>query len=129
VVIELLPVADSYTENSSDSALIFVNLVSSMEDTAMVFRSQIRFGWVPWRKRAYLLALMVFYRIANIIGLSELNVFHVDLTEYLFPVVDTFAASGDFSAVYNFQASDGRIFTVMITQVRDKQEVTESTHV
>jgi hypothetical protein len=90
--------------------------------------SAIDFSSAPgfWRKLT-LACLWCFYRCLNLIGFSHLNKIHVDCEAALVPAVEMFGDSGDFAAVYNFQATDGQIFTVM--KVRGPLGWTENHHV
>lgn len=80
-------------------------------------RSAIRLGWTDWRHRLTLIAVWLLYRFVNMLG-CRLNLGNCTCDEMpVMACVDSLAACHHKFTVWNISMYDGRVYTLMVTQV------------
>lgn len=89
-------------------------------------RSALRLGWADKKQKAILLALRSFYRHLNRIGLHRSDDTEAYFDDAAASELVTFFMNGDGKAIVsNYQAPDGRTFTLMLVKVSDVGPVAE----
>lgn len=83
-------------------------------------KSAIRYGWGDEKQNKYLRALHAFYRLLNRIGFHDNNDSQAYFDDEAAATLVAFFADGDGKAIVsNYQAPDGRTFTLMLVKVSD----------
>ena len=94
--------------------------------------TSIRLSWAHWWYRFALCALWCFYRFLNLTGFRGWRDDALDLTANLTEIIGLLAEVEDprpLTQVYNFGLSDGRMYTIMLMQVRGKGKPPHHGHV